>query len=52
MREDEDASGTAMMTSAAGHKRGSVGSEGMAEQQWRAVEMDSRIPDTSFPVIC
>lgn len=55
VREDDDAPGAAMMTSAAGHERGSAGSEGMAEQQWRAPQMDSRIPDgrdTSLPVIC
>lgn len=55
MREDEDAPGAAMMTSAAGHERGSAGSEGMAEQQRKALEMDSRIPDgrdASHPVIC
>lgn len=32
MREDEDAPGAAIMTSAAGHERGYTGSEGMAEQ--------------------
>lgn len=32
MREDEDAPGAAMITSAAGHERGSAGSEGMAEE--------------------
>lgn len=58
MREDEDVPGAAMMTLAAGHKRGSAGSEGMAEQLWRPPETDSRIPDRrdaslhSFVEVC
>ena len=44
MPEDEDSPRAAIMASPTGHKNGSAGSEGMADQQWRAREMGYRAP--------
>lgn len=44
MEEDEDISSVAIMSSPAGRKNGSAGSEGMAGQQQRAGEKGCRAP--------